>query len=483
MKPREKLKPNESYMNLELPIEVVEQMTESDQEVLNAFKQIQVREYDSNMPGDQVILTSGMHQEETKGRLCIEDIEKELCGKELLVGRLVIIPNLNAPGFINKTRYVFSEEKNENMNTCSEGYIRGDWQEFFSLEKKTAKYSWLVTKYLDDIAQKHKAKYNEKYITYGLDIHRDDAIAIPYLRIDRMWEDPEILEKLLNQFRGLRLPTVLENSEEWADPSEKSAYFQAFSTALTKVGILAGVIEEGRTRGRDYLGELFLSSTILEYLSNKGFFNFNNDDGPDQFRHSITYRRTLEWAEKQFHTGEIYHLNYIEPQYESQFFKNSNLKRVLESALSLHDWDGILRIQYERGLRGATKIPARVGYINYNKVESFITKPDVLIKVPDINDNLCVISTPESFDSRSDIIHAIFRFDQNILKLVLVGEGLKDEYGNSGNLSPLEIREILAKNPEISIDASALALGIALPDPIWSGEIANERVVLNQKTR
>lgn len=324
-------------------------------EAIEWASQIDIIEYDSGRPGDLLFVTSGMHGEETLGELAAENLDDEMKGfaNGIDKGKVLLLPRINTYGCKNKTRYVFPDEADTDLNKVFDQYETGGWEEFLGLKSKTAKYGWLLMKYLTGEHSDHKNKFGEEHQARLIDLHRDDATAIPYNRIDRMHEDPETLARLFNAFRTIHVPLILE------DRNWEAKYAHSLSAAATANGISACTIEEGKTSDPDQFAQPYISHEIMQYLVDKGIVIVDLSAWSDQtdlissLYEISAIARSRQLAEYIAKEGRIFSFDYREGSYSAwQTGQEQSAKGILAHAASSAQWDGFITVAFNVGLRG-----------------------------------------------------------------------------------------------------------------------------------
>ncbi len=468
------------------PTDIISQLDDKDWEVIGWVNQIEVKEYEGG-PGDLAIVTSGMHGEETLEKLAANELEDTLqkYTTDFKSGSLVIIPHLNLPGFINKTRYVFADESNTNLNNVFNSYKTGEWEEFRSLNSKTAKYGWLVMKYLTSKHEEHKKKFGSNTKARLFDLHRDDRYTIPYLRIDRMYEDRDLLELMFNAFRTVEIPPILEYSD-WAE--EGYGYHQSLSAVATKLGIVACTIEEGRTAVPDYSAPPYLAYVLTKYMIGEGMIDLSEEWNVDtlvfekytQIHHQLQQAQTF-WKHI-IDTGEIYRLDDLVPLFNTPEDTPLSIRELLAMALNKKHWDGVISVSFRGGLvgRGDWKENKPIGKIVFGKVGTdvlgrFTSPIDANILLPELPKNWQNISVPESTRKNDLCVYLGFVYEEDKIKARIFDGFPKPPYLNSS-----QIRELLDRRLEV--DFSPLYITFALPDAKWKGEVENGEIRFSSKS-
>lgn len=465
------------------PQDIIGRLSDTDIEAIKWVSQIDVIDYDSGKPGDLLFVTSGMHGEETLGELAAENLDDEMkeYAKDIKKGKVLLLPRINTLGYINKTRNVFPDEVDTNLNNVCDQYKTGEWEEFLGLESKTAKYGWLLMRYIVSESNNHKDKFGNEYQVRLIDLHRDDRTAIPYNRIDRMYENPETLSRLFNAFRTIPVPLVLE------DKNWEVGYEQALSSSATVQGILACTIEEGKTSDPDQFAQPYISHEITQFLVDQGIiivdpaeWNWNTEKMKSL--HRITaIRRSRALAEDIVAKGRIFCLDYREGSYINQkSWDTQSSKDVLTYISEQVNWDGFLTVAYNTALRGlsARKIggdgsPSKgLGNIVFRKEKGnflgLLDPPlDMVVQSPqDLPDEWFIVSVPESFMKDSNIMHCGFIYDEG--KRTIMMKSFRNDDKDPQRLNSDQIRKML-KDESVKVDFSPIEITYAVPDFRWRG--------------
>jgi predicted deacylase len=473
-------------LQLTPPLEVMALMDESTTRVVELVGKIDVIEYDSGKAGDLLFLTSGMHGEETKERISLEDLDKELNNPktDIISGKVIIIPILNKPGYEGKTRHVFKDESDDNLNDVFDQYQTGAWEEFLSLKTKTAKYGWLIMKYLIDEKNKHVEKFGPEHQARLIDIHREDSACIPYNRIDRMYEDQEELTKLFNAFKDIPLPLILEDMD-WA-----KGYQQTLTAVASSNGIAACTIEEGRTANPEERDQVYLANELIIWLENQKVIEISDalmqtriHGKSDSLSRAPAMKKSRQFWKDIVTEGRIYC-----PSYRTGEFINNHNEEELDAkgfvafALNRNAWDGTFTVIYESGLRG-TRNPEQIatiaGIIIGNQTDGAADDADITIYPPkNLPSDWFILSVPEGLGREKTIVRCAFTHDEKDKQLTLKIIDEQDPVSNY--LSPDEIKELLT-DETIKVDLSALEMVYALPDPIWTAQIVEGAFQLIKK--
>lgn len=205
-----------------------------------------------------IFITGGAHGEETKQFTAIEMIEKDL--PKIEKGTVVFIPEMNPSGCQNKTRWVFDDERETNLNNEYHHFEQGQWEEINEItdNKKTGQLAWLMMYYLKQKTTEHVTTV-PRAKSMLIDIHREESI--PFIRVDRRFtnredemEDSQKIAELLNLYRHLGLPIVLEKGENW----QEEQFYQSLTATCIRNNILGVTIEEGNTFNPEKENSVFL---------------------------------------------------------------------------------------------------------------------------------------------------------------------------------------------------------------------------------
>lgn len=495
-------------MQVDIPDELVRYLNSETIKVIEEVNKIQIIEYDSGKPGDLVVVTSGMHGEETKILPSIDDLDTNMqraiawssypgMSGEFQSGKIILIPELNRLGTKNLTRYVFEDERETNLNNEFHRYQTGDWNEFLALPSKTARYAWLIMKYLENKSSQHNFGENGK--RYLFDWHRDDAVAISYVRIDRMDEDSKKLEDLWNNTSQIGIARFLEYPD-W----RKMELYQTLTAAAASFGWLAVTIEEGRTETPKLFQSGYVSSELLHFFINQGMIKPNYHVWVDmkrknQFRNNRVKanRDTRSFSKKQNTTSEILCLDEIMPKIKDKESKNISIDQLIRKALNKNEWDGIIAIDYRGDLFGksvTSEEETDVGYLIFGSTiaGTHITKVasnnrEALLYLPKRSHDFFVVNYPEPPDKNDHICYYGLYYNEieKQMELRLINgdkwtpSKTKWSHDRRNRLLPQEIKRLL--DNRVNIDTNSLKLDCGIPDPIWQGQPKDHRVGLSRK--
>jgi len=487
------------YKNIQLnvPSELRNFVDQDTKRVIELANEIQVIEYDSHKPGDIIFLTSGMHGEEAKGTMTIDDINKKLekYVTSLDSGKIVIIPRLNIPGCKNFTRYVFEDEKDTNLNNEFHHFVTGQWNEFFALKRKTSKLAWIIMKYMKTKADDHEQKFGPAYNVYHIDLHREEGM--PFIRIDRMDENKDIIESIVNSYWRVGLPIALE-TVGWRDIAELHQSISAVGAAL---GWQSNTLEEGNTIRPDKTHGTYIAYQLLLFLQDKGFISISPESEKELKyvkkallggKENPLKRARIFW-EYQQETGKIYRIEVIEPMPRYYFPKRFPNKSYLENAQSFPNWDGIITFSFDGRIRGQkieknqTFVYGEFAFGEFNAHDYHPILPlsyGQLILSSNISEIwVADMTEPRNPDKNTLCRYGYFYDDGNKKSITLwqidsISQGR--QFRREDIIPPDELLQ--RQKEEIPINERILDETFsAIPDSKWEGRLADGKVVLFPK--
>ncbi|MBI3384601.1 hypothetical protein HY030_00190, partial [Candidatus Gottesmanbacteria bacterium] len=406
------------------PPEIIAKLSQADLEVIGAVGQIDIVEYDAQKPGKLTFVMGYQHGEETLGdRLATRKLDEDLRENATdIKGKVIIIPVINIPGYEKKTRYIFSDEPDSNINLVSDCYNSGDWNEFLSLKTKTEKYAWLFIRYLLSEKKSHEKKYPD-YKTSAIDIHRDNMISIPHGRLDRMDENQNLITNLIKVFNRIRVPSLLE------DIGDTEHYNHSLSYILTKNGLPTLTIEEGRAAAPDiFTSEAsYMAEVITEFLVNENIVEIDQSrqlTTVDDYSFFATERSRRLWNEITSE-GIIYCISYLQPTYlDTTTQKNLTPEDLINAAFHTKSWNGLFSLFFNTGLRGTSssdKSPllAELNFVLDNNAGYSKLQPISLILPTDLPRHWWIVSVPEGYSAEHNGFTCGFIFDEKERKVKL----------------------------------------------------------------
>lgn len=477
----------EKKLKILLPPGFEDSRPDETDRVIKAMEQIRIVEYDSNQPGGLVFVGAGMHGEETheESLSIVERLDMMLNKQtELVSGVVILIPNLNAPGCIYKTRHVFADESNTNLNDIFNCCQTGDWNEFFALGTKTEKYAWLFMKYLTTKRGEHGLG---QPVTY-FDLHAEET-AIPHIRIDRMFEQQEPIERLLGVTWQIGIPAILEYVD-W----EKIGYHTSLSAVATQNGMNAVTIEEGRTIDPDLYTRLYIAYQLFEYLRQQGMItlteerqeSFNEEFSPRYAPPS--FRNALELWKSQRDRAEILCLDDILSAIIHEDGRTLSPRQLLRTTLDKEGWDGVLSLSYRvglRGIRGGADISLAAmafGRRPSDRLGRLRPSTDAHLWLTKFPETSWIVSIPESPDPQNRIIYyAFFETTDEKTGEPKIQLNMLQKPDESTFLVPKQLEALLEANPKIGVDVNILEMTCAVPDPKWKGELKAENIIISPK--
>lgn len=474
-------------LSLSQPLET--SLEENIVQTLEVVKGIRVFELDSGIPGDCFVFTAGVHGEETLGDEKIVDLLQEFLEKNVtfLKGKIYLIPNLNVPGCKDRTRYVFEDEADTHLNNVFDRYQTGNIQELVSLDSKTAMYAWLVMNGLATIRDKHRKQHGEDKRMFHIDLHAEET-AIPEIFIDRMDEDPELLQRLITAVRPIGLPFFLDYPA-WREMGDN----QILSAATAGHGFNSATIEEGKTRDPDIYVRRYIAWRLLEHLGRLGFISINKDA---RERHKDIFdsryltpglKKSQEIWSTQFRSETIYSVDDILPALIDFYGVPISGQRLLSHAIEDKNWDGILSLIYQPGLRGSRGKGfidiAKILYGSYSWSDYLTMKPyrNAIIQSGNFPADSWILSVAEPPDPDDRIVPYAFFLDKKEGNQTLRLDILDTDQKYKSLFKASQLRELINSNPGIDIDLSILEVTCAVPDPRWKGSFDNGEFILSPR--
>lgn len=490
---------SEISLTLDLP-EKLEGLTQADLlDIKNTLSEVRFIEYDSGRPGPLIIITTGMHGEETLGdaKNTIEDLDDRLRPQvlNLTSGSLILVPNLNSRGCQSKTRYVFSDERETNLNNIFQHFQAGSGNEFEALPTrsptpKTALYGWLLMKYIDGKAKNHQEKYGSHRPVFLFDLHREER-AIPQLAIDRFDEDPVLQAGLINGIRSLEIPAFLSYSPTtW----KMLGYDQILSAAAVRCGMLGYTIEEGRTYHADNENYLYVSLALLRFLRKLKVVSGPQDiwDQLNSLWKQLLVKSPLQKTQvlwqKQHDKGELDMIYDQAVKFESRSGATLSRSEFLNRLVSSPGWDGIISVEFLDRLRGTagenTSIhiaDVSVGRKKTNRHGKIEGDIDMFLTIPRLAEHHYLISLHESSQDLGHdgvVYFALIPIKSRRNKIVGVRlirvDSTTDE---SIILGPRELNRLIKKT-SLEIDLDELDIVCAGPDKLWDSRLQKGKLVL-----
>lgn len=483
----------EKRLKIFLPPGLEDPRPDETRQVVEAIEQIKIIEYDSGQPGELVFAGAGMHGEETREEYF--SVVRRLDGMlseqaKLISGAVVLIPNLNALGCARetKTRYVFEDEEHTNLNDEFHHYQTGEWDEFYTLSGKTRKYAWLFMKYLTSKRDEHRGRYgSEQQVTY-FDLHAEET-AIPHIRVDRMFEQQKVIERLLRTVWPIKIPAILEYPAAWQED-----LYTTITAVASGQGIAAVTIEEGMTNEPDLYTRLYIAHQLIEYLQQQSIATltaeeqkkFNEEFSPRYAPPSL--RNALKLWNYQYDHAEILCLNDIPPTIIHEDGRSLSPRQLLKAVLSKGNWDGVLSLSHRVGLRGtrggADVLLAKMafGHRPADSLGGLWPPVDAHLWLPKFPETSWIVSVPESPDPGNRIIYyAFFETADEKTGERKIWLDMLQKSNQGAFLTPDQLRTGLEAEPEIEIDVSILEMTCAVPDPKWNGELKAGHIIISPK--
>ena len=445
--------------------------------VLEVSKSVSIREHISGKPGDIMFLTGGQHGEETRGNFTttVNAVESQL--GQVHEGTIIVIPELNPPGCKKKTRYVFGDEQNDNLNNNFHHYHTGDWEELKKINKnKTAQLSWLIMYYINQRYVAHTQEYHKSKAML-IDIHREESV--PFMRIDRrITADPHeqenqlYIEELLNLYRPFGIPIVLE-SPHW----RKEKFYKSLTATCLRHNILGVTVEEGNTYRPEQENARFVQDRLLRLLVH---YNFITQPPLTNIALIHPLDEAEEFYQRQIADGEVYSLTGGLTHRVEFHLSTGNLRELMRRTLEKKDWDGFFT-QFAYAARGVQLPKGTRNYLSSLALGYIIDTPEKTAKkqVFDSGINLflegtedvTVIDVVEPKESEAQYVSrfGFFMDEKDRVVLRTLGETLGDTtFTREEALTPKELRQ-LHRRKGYKFDMSILDIYCAHPDPIWKG--------------
>ena len=311
---------------------------------------------------------------------------------------------------------------------------------------------------------------------FHFDLHAEET-SIPEIFVDRMDEDPAVLQRLIASVRPIGLPFVLDYPF-WREMGRN----QSLSAATAARDYASVTIEEGKTKDPDIFARKYIAWKLLEHLERLGFVSIHKtfrQMNMDMF--NLRYlspglKKSDELWSVQFEGKTIYCLEDILPELTDIDGSSISGEQLLTQALEKQGWDGILSLVYKSGLRGSKgRDFEEIGKILFGSwlwrdYLKHIPAHNAIVRVDNFPKDSWILSVAEPPDPNNRIVHYAFFADETGKKQELELDIIDTEEKRRTFLTPDKLREFLNGNSEMGIDLSILEVTCAIPDPIWKGD-------------